>query len=128
MKSLYYLIWIIIFLALFPITGCAFMNKDNRVLLNQLDKQIDPKNTAGRVALAPVMIPVATTAGALDIVVIHPVSEIPSAAEDTYDALWKPRGHTPFKKALLFIPALVSTPPFFTGVWIWRSMFEADWW
>lgn len=110
--------------------GCAFMEEDNRRLLNTLDEQVEntviTNTTAGRIAAAPVFLPVGVVAFAVDTVVIQPVMAVPPAAEDTYDALWKPRDMTPFRKMLVFVPVVAATPIVFVSDWAVRSVFVTD--
>lgn len=111
-------------------TGCAFMDRDNRRLLGFLDEQVQntwvADTNAGRIAAAPVAVPVGVVAFALDVVVIQPVVSVRPAAVDTYDLLWKPRGMTAFRKAMLFVPVVVATPIVFVSDWAFRSLFIVD--
>ena len=106
------------------LTGCAVANRDNTLLLNKLDEKVRPKQTWERVALAPVMIPTATGALAIDGFVIHPARVVPKAADDTYDLLWKPRDETLLRRSLLFGPRVVLTPPTFLGAWHLRATYD----
>jgi len=108
------------------LSGCAFMNEDNRRTLNLLDETIQPKSTATQIAVAPVGIVAGTAAVTIDIAVVHPVCVIPDAADDVYELYWKPRDMTPFRKALLFVPIVVLTPPTFAADWLGRSLFDID--
>lgn len=113
-------------------TGCAFMDRDNRRVLNYLDAQAKDswiaKTTAGRIVAAPVALPVGGVAFVLDVAVVQPAMAVPPAAKDTYDFLWKPRGMTPFRKAILFVPVVVATPIVFVSDWAFRSLFDVgDW-
>ncbi|MFH1227234.1 MAG: hypothetical protein V1701_04935 [Planctomycetota bacterium] len=119
-----YLKWVIIIWVIAFFSGCACLNRDNRILLNELDKVANPQTTAGKAALLPVAIPVATGAFAVDAVVIHPARQIPKASKDTYDTLWKPRDIPAYRKAIIFVPVLIATPPFFIGDWLFRSIFD----
>jgi len=106
--------------------GCAVFDRDNRPLLNALDEKVQPEGTWERVALAPVMIPVAGAAVTVDAVIIHPVQVVPEAADDVYELYWKPREETLLRKSLLFVPCLLATPPTFVGDWLVRAVFDAD--
>ncbi len=94
--------------------GCAFMKEDNRRLLNVLDERMANTHisdaTAGRIVAAPVFVPIGVVALATDIVVIQPVMAVKPATKDTYDALWKPREMTPFRRVLVLVPQVVATP------------------
>ena len=69
------------------------------------------------------ILPVGTVALAADMVVVHPVSVIPDAADDVYEWFWKPRDMDAFRKALIFPLIVVATPPTFVGDWLTRSLF-----
>jgi hypothetical protein len=71
--------------------GCAVAEIENRRLLNLLDEHVKPESTGLKIALAPVGVPVGTAALAVDMVIVHPVSVIPDAADDVYELYWKPR-------------------------------------
>ena len=119
-------IGIVAILSLIVWTGCTWTNKDNRVLLNKMDKTIQPQSTTAQVALAPVMIPAGTAALAIDVAVIHPVVEIPDAWDDVYKLYWQPREITPFRRAMFFVPIVALTPVTFVGDWTLRIIFPID--
>jgi len=104
--------------------GCAILNEDNRRALNQLDNISKPESTAARIALAPLAIPIGTVAGAVDMVLIHPVCVIPDAADDVYELYWKPRDMDFLRKSLMVPISVVLTPPTFVGDWLMRSIFD----
>jgi len=104
--------------------GCAILNEDNRCALNQLDNISKPESTAARIALAPLAIPIGTVAGAVDMVLIHPVCVIPDAADDVYELYWKPRDMDFLRKSLMVPISIVLTPPTFVGDWLLRSIFD----
>ncbi len=120
-------------LSLFAVSlcvGCAFMEKDNRRLLNVLDESVAntciADTTAGRIAAAPVFVPVGVVAFATDAVVIQPVMAVEPAAKDTYDTLWKPREMTPFRRVLVLVPQVAATPIVFVIDWAFRSVFITE--
>jgi hypothetical protein len=103
------------------------MKPENRRLLNCLDESVAgtamTQTTPGRIAGAPVFLPGGIVAFATDVVVIHPAASIKPALDDTYDALWKPRGISDFHKAMLFVPVVAATPIVFISDWAARSLF-----
>jgi hypothetical protein len=107
----------------FLLTGCAFFNRQNTPLLNVVERTIVPKSVSMRVALAPVVIPIGITAGALDVFVVHPIMVVPDALRDTREALWKSRvtGYVTAMGSL--IPRTAVTPVVFAGAWFGRSAF-----
>jgi len=104
--------------------GCACFDRQNRRLLNQMDDWIHPKSITAQVALAPLSVPVGTLGLATDSAVVHPACMIPRAANDVYNLYWKPREMDFMRKALLFIPIMVLTPPTFVSDWSARSLFD----
>lgn len=117
---------LIVMITVFFLASCACFNENNRRALNAADGWIHPQQTAAQVALAPPTITLGTVALASDIVLIHPVSMVPRAANDVYELYWKPREMDLFRKSLLFIPIVVLTPPTFAGDWIIRSLFDVN--
>jgi hypothetical protein len=109
------------------LTGCAVFNEDNRRVLNKLDEWIQPETTGARVALAPAAVPLGTVAGAADMVLVHPLSVIPDAADDVYELYWKPREMDFLRQSLLIPLFVVLTPPTFVGDWLFRSLFDVQW-
>ena len=75
-------------LCLLPITGCAFLNRDNTPITNYVEKKLTPESSRAREALVPIIWPVAAVTLIADAVVIHPISVVDDAVEDTRDALW----------------------------------------
>ncbi len=106
--------------------GCACFNRDNRRLLNVMDDAIQPKSTAAKIALAPPGIVVGSLALAVDAFLVQPAVVIPKAADDIYQLFWKPRDMDFMRKAILFIPIVVLTPPCFVGDWFARSFFDIN--
>lgn len=117
-------LWLLGGLLLFYICGCACLNSDNRILLNEMDEIITPESTAAKIALTPVFIPAGTIVLATDTIIVHPARMAPKAADDVYDLYWKPRDMDFFRKSLLFVPIVILTPPTFLGDWLARSLFD----
>lgn len=110
-------------LTLAPLHGCAVFQKENRRSLNGLDARIHPQSAGAQIALAPVAIPVASGALAVDAFAVNPVLAVEPAWEDTYNLYWKPREMEPLTRAMLFVPIVVLTPPTFVGSWLLNSFF-----
>jgi len=70
------------------LTSCAFLNRDNTLLLNAVEDNLWPEETAMRVLAFPVVFPCGLAAICVDTIVIHPISIIDDAANDTYEHLW----------------------------------------
>ena len=100
------------------------MNKDNRVLYNELEERIQPKSIPARIALYPFAFTAGTGTLAVDAIAIHPVRVIPEAWDDVYELYWKPRDIELLRKALFFPLSAILTPPSFLGDWLWRSLFD----
>ena len=110
--------------ALLP--GCAIVKKNNRRVLNTLDDAVRIDSVGGKIAAAPLFVPVGLVAGVLDMVVVHPIASTPKAADDTAKVLWKnPRG-SDFHQMMLFLPKVVATPLVFSGSLLTRSLFPID--
>ena len=115
--------WLALSLAFVLLSGCAIVRKENRRVLNTLDDVVDIDRKVGRIAAAPIFVPVGVAAGLLDMVVVHPAASVPKAADDTADLLWKnPRG-SDFHQMMLFFPKVVATPLVFSGSMLTRSLF-----
>jgi hypothetical protein len=103
--------------------GCAIFKEENRRTLNLLDKHVQFKSTAAKVAAGPVFVPVGAVVLATDAAVVNPVAVLPKTADDVYQLYWKPRDMDFFRKALFFPFCVVLTPPTFAGDWILRILF-----
>ena len=106
--------------------GCAFTNADNRRTLNYLDAHAAPRTEGARWALSPVALPAALTAGAVDVVVVHPVTQLDDAWRDTVDLLWDYDQDSSFRAVLLTPLSAVATPVVYCGDWLLRSVFDID--
>lgn len=117
----------LLLLCLLLVNGCAIMNKENRVLLNAMDESLSgsfiTKNSASKIASAPLVGPVAICAGILDTVVTAPVRAVGPAVRDTDNLLWDNPEGSDIRQAMLFIPKTVATPVVFLGSWGARSLF-----
>ncbi len=100
---------------------CAVLQKKNRTLTNYLDEKVDPQSAPAKIVLAPVFIPVGFSSLLVDALIIHPISVIPAALEDTYKVIWKdPSGGIVFQ-TIVFVPKLVVSPIFFLVDFLGRS-------
>jgi hypothetical protein len=100
--------------------ACSMTERDNRRTLELLDRELTPPSTAGRVALAPLALPIGICAFAADLAVVHPIATIDDAWLDTRDLLWTPSHESPLRK-VLFVPfAALATPFVFAGDWFGR--------
>jgi hypothetical protein len=108
--------------------GCAWMDEDNRHLLNAADEMVKPQEPAAQVALAPVFIPVGGALLVTDALVVHPLSVIGPALEDTNNFVWRSAGQSDsgFREVLLLGPRIIGTPVIFFGDWLARSLFAID--
>ena len=110
-------------LLLMPLCGCSMFAKENRRVLNHLDRHVRIESRAARIAAAPLTVPLGSVAFLSDAGVVNPAVQSRWAAKDVYDLYWKPRNLDPFKKSLLFIPMAVLTPPTFVGDLALRILF-----
>lgn len=111
--------------------GCGFLRKENRVVLNTLDRSVKDswvESPAGIVSTLPVTVPVGMTGALLDMGVVLPVKATPQAACDMYDDLWKNPQGSDFRQAILFLPKVVGSvvylPVDFAGSWLFRMEFD----
>jgi len=68
----------------------AFSNRRNRRLMNLCEKHLVPESTSGKLAMAPIILPVDIAAAALDIAVVHPATVVDDAWLDTKAVAWEP--------------------------------------
>ncbi len=109
------------------ISGCAVMNKENRIVMNSLDNALQgsaiTRSTTGKVLAAPVAFPVGLTAGIIDMAVVTTARAAIPAAEDTNSYLWKDPQGSDLRQMMLFIPKITATPIVFMTDWAFRSIF-----
>ena len=117
---------LMLFVLCISASGCAVMEGDNRRTLNVLDETVQIESVPGRVAAAPVFIPVGLTALSLDMAVVHPATALPKALDDTYEVVWENPNGSGFSQALLIIPKIVGTPVIFSFDWIGRCLLPID--
>lgn len=105
-------------------SGCAAFRENNRPLTNYLDSKINPETTTGKVALAPVAVPLGFCSLTLDAAVAYPVAKLPGAVNDTTDIVWRNPSGGYMREVFLFAPKVVITPVVFTGVFIGKGYFD----
>lgn len=94
------------------------------MLTNTLDEVVAPESTTAKVALAPLFIPAGAVTLAVDAVILHPISVIPTAADDTLETIWEDPEGSLVWQTFLFVPKVVFTPIFFSFDWLFRSLFD----
>jgi hypothetical protein len=104
--------------------SCAFMRNSNRVLTNQFDELVEPKETYQEVLLSPIFIPIGAVSLLTDALILHPISVIPKSLVKTYEIIWfKPQGGV-IRQSFLFIPKLILTPITLAFTWLGYSIFD----
>ncbi len=114
---------LVVMVGLSLVAGCAVMEQENRRTVNLLDAQVSPSPGAASWVLAPIALPVAVGALAVDAVVVHPVTVFDDAWDDTVDVLWTPRDESSFRRAVMAPLAALATPFVFLGDWAGRACF-----
>lgn len=118
----------IMLLSCSAVGGCAVTQKENRLLLNSLDKAFEgsalTSSTTAKVIAAPVVaFPVGLTAGIIDMAVVTPTRAAIPAAKDTSSYLWENPQGSDLRQAMLLIPKVAATPVVFLTDWAFRSVF-----
>ena len=107
--------------------GCALGQKDNRILLNALDKGVADtpisRSAWSRTAAAPLAIPVGVAAVVVDLVLITPARALTPAWQDTSAFLWENPLGSDFRQMALLLPKIAATPVLFGSDWAVRSLF-----
>lgn len=112
------------------LSGCAWRNREHTPLFNACEKYLVPKTQPARGISFPVSVPVCLSAVTVDLLLVHPVMELPKAYDDTKDALWDLhwrdwKGDSFSTSALLPLRVAV-TPVMFAGDWLGRSVVGSD--
>lgn len=112
----------------FVLSGCAFLNRDNTPTFNWVEKHLWPEGSGKRALAFPVVFPLGFAAVVTDAFVVHPVTVIDDAADDTRRALWEEFDWD--QHYLTECAALpwrtVATPIMFTGDFLGRSLFDVS--
>jgi hypothetical protein len=116
--------------ALLAPPGCAWRNREHTPLFNASEKYLVPMTQPARAMSFPVTVPVSLAAVAVDLLLVHPVMELPRAYDDTKDALWELhwadwKGEA-FTQAASLLPRVALTPVVFAGDWLGRSVAGSD--
>jgi hypothetical protein len=118
--------WAIVIMLASLLAGCAFMNRENTYLMNQVEDNLWPEDTAMQVLVFPVVFPIGFAALLVDVVVVHPSTVVGDAWADTEDLLW--RGMRWEERYVTECAALpwraILTPVVLTGDFLGRSFFD----
>ena len=109
-------------------SSCAFMNRRNRPLLNLCERHMVPEDTAAKVVMAPVLVPMFVTAGLADTVLVHPVAIADDAWFQTRAAAWQPTGRGYVTECALFPLRAAATPPLWLFSATSRALFDIPRW
>lgn len=102
-------------LLLASLGACTMFEDDYRRTLNLLDDDFTPDSTAGKVALAPLALPVGVLAFVADAAIVHPITCIDDAWLDTVELLWDSEDETTLRWALMTPVSALATPLVFAG-------------
>jgi hypothetical protein len=109
------------------IGGCAVTQRENRLLLNSMDKAVEGSaitgSTTAMVLAAPVAFPMGVTAGIIDMAVVTPARAAIPAAKDTSSYLWENPQGSDLRQMMLLMPKVAATPVVFITDWAFRSVF-----
>ena len=106
--------------------GCSVFRQSNRRTLNCLNEHVSFDSTAGKIAAAPVFMPVGWVAVATDAIIINPAVAVPDAYKDTKELVWENPEGSGFRQAMLFLPKVVVTPVVYIGDWVGRVLFPIE--
>lgn len=108
------------------VSGCAFMNRENTVLMNQVEERLWPEDTLMQVVAFPVVFPLGFVAVLIDISVVHPASVVGDAWDETSDVLWDELDwDTQYVTECAALPwRALMTPLFFAGDFFVRALFN----
>jgi hypothetical protein len=110
--------------------GCAWRNRAHTPLFNASEKYLVPKAQPARALSYPVTVPVSLAAVTLDLLLVHPVMELPKAYDDTkdlfWDLHWRDWKGEAFTMGSTLLPRVALTPVVFAGDWLGRSIVGSD--
>ncbi len=75
-------------MTLLMLSGCALRHESNRPLTHRLSERVIPGSVGGRIAAAPVLLPLGAATLAIDAAVIHPSQELGNARRQTEGVCW----------------------------------------
>jgi hypothetical protein len=117
----------VVFLISLSVTfSCALFQKKNLRLTTAVEENLVPENSPWNILAVPVYLPLGITAGLLDVFIVHPISVIPDAAEDTIDTFWRSRNPGYFTKMGAVPFSIIGTPPFFVMAWSYHWFFKKE--
>ena len=107
-------------------SGCAVFNRNNTPALNFVEHHLLPKENPARVLSFPLTVPAGFAAGALDMVLFHPISVAGDAWDDTNELLWEKLDwdHQFVTTTVLNAPRVAVMPIIFTADFLARSSFD----
>jgi len=106
-------------------SNCAIFQRKNLVLVNAVEENLVPENDSAKIWASPFYIPVGILAGALDVFIVHPISVIPNAAEDTIDTLWSDKPDLGYVTRMGIVPfSLLLSGPMFALSFSYHWLFE----
>jgi hypothetical protein len=109
------------------LSGCAVLNRENRLTMNALDEAMEGSaitgSTTGKVMAAPIAFPVGVTAGVIDMALVTPARATVPAAKDTSSYLWENPQGSDLRQMMLLMPKVAATPIVFITDWAFRSVF-----
>lgn len=95
-------------------SACAVSNPDKRPTLGALDRTIQPNDPYIEALLLPVVMPVGLIAGAADMLVVYPATQLAPAAVRINRTYFRKHEESRPRKSVLFIPRhLIAVPHFF---------------
>jgi len=106
--------------------GCAVFNRNNTPALNFVEEHLLPKENPARSLSFPLTVPAGFVAGALDMVLFHPLSVAGDAWDDTNEILWEKLDwdHQFVTTTVLNAPRVAVMPVIFTADFLARSSFD----
>jgi hypothetical protein len=107
-------------------SGCAVFNRNNTPALNFVEEHLLPKENPARSLSFPLTVPAGFVAGALDMVLFHPLSVAGDAWDDTNEILWEKLDwdHQFVTTTVLNAPRVAVMPIIFTADFLARSSFD----
>lgn len=117
---------IIVSLQLLFCSGCAVFNRNNTPALNFVEEHLLPKENPARSLSFPVAVPAGFVAGALDMILFHPLSVAGDAWADTNELLWEKLDweHQFVTTTVLNAPRVAVMPVIFAADFLARSSFD----
>jgi len=117
---------ILVTLNLIFCSGCAVFNRNNTPALNFVEEHLLPRENPARSLSFPLTVPAGFAAGALDMVLFHPLSVAGDAWDDTNEILWeKLDWDQQFVTTTVFnAPRVAAVPIIFSLDFLARSSFD----